>query len=69
MNKAHLGDQYTKRISVRLTDKQYDFLEAYSGACGVTVNEYVRMFINAGLTQAEKLEEEAKKEAKKSRKR
>lgn len=69
MNKAHLGDTYTHKLTLRLTDGQYEFVKEYATSCGVTPSEYVRMFINAGLTQAKKLEEEAKKEAKKSRKR
>lgn len=65
MNKPHYGAPYTHKISLRLTDEQYEFLQSYSESCGVTVNEYVRMFVNAGLVQARKLEEEQAKEARK----
>jgi len=49
MNKVNLGDKYTHRLSLRLTDGQMDFLTKVSGLLGVSPSDYIRMTLNAGM--------------------
>lgn len=44
----NLGDPYTHRITLRLTDKQMEFLENVSNIMGISPSDYIRMSINMG---------------------
>lgn len=49
MKKVNLGDKYTHRLTLRLTDGQMDFLAKVSEILGVTPSDYIRMSLNAGM--------------------
>lgn len=49
MNKVNLGDKYTHRVTLRLSDDQYDFIIKVSEILGVSPSDYLRMTINTGM--------------------
>lgn len=49
MKTTNLGDKYTHRITLRLSDEQFDFLAKMSEILGVTPSEYIRMTVNTGM--------------------
>lgn len=46
---VNLGDPYTHRVTLRLTDAQYEFLVKVSGVLGTSPSDYLRMSINVGM--------------------
>ena len=51
---VNLGDQMTHRITLRLTDKQFEFLTNVSTIMGTTPSEYLRMVVNSGMVSMSK---------------
>lgn len=51
---VNMGDKYEHRLTLRLTDKQFDFIVACAELLGVSPSEYIRMSINAHLVAYEK---------------
>ena len=51
---TNLGDPYTHRLTLRLSDKQMDFLRSVSDIMGVSPSEYLRMTINAAAVSMSK---------------
>lgn len=49
MNKVNLGDKYTHRVTLRLSDDQYAFIIKVSEILGVSPSDYLRMTINTGM--------------------
>lgn len=47
--KKNLGDSFTKRIDVRISDSNYIFLNEVSNLLGISPSEYVRMLINSSM--------------------
>lgn len=58
---TNLGDPYTHRLTLRLSDKQMDFLRSVSDIMGVSPSEYIRMTINAAAVSMSKKIEQMKK--------
>lgn len=54
MNKVNLGDPYTHRITLRLTDKQFEFLTKVSTMMGCTPSDYLRMSVNSTMVATSK---------------
>lgn len=46
---VNMGDKYDKRISLRLNEKQYQFLIDVSEVLGVSPSDYLRMVVNSGM--------------------
>ena len=60
---TNLGDPYTHRITLRLSDKQMDFLKDVSEIMGVSPSDYLRMTINAAaVSMAHKIDQMKKGE-------
>lgn len=51
---VNMGDKYEHRLTLRLTDKQFDFVVTCAELLGVSPSEYIRMSINAYLVASEK---------------
>lgn len=49
MNKVNLGNKYTHRLTLRLSDEQHEFLLTVSNMLGVSPSDYIRMIFNAGM--------------------
>lgn len=49
MKVVHLGDCYTHRLTLRLTDDQFDFIVIASKSFGCTPSEYIRKLIESNL--------------------
>lgn len=49
-----LGDELNHRITLRLNQKQYEFLIAVSKTLGVSPSDYIRMCLNAGMMSVDK---------------
>ena len=49
MKKSNLGDSYSHRVTLRLSDSQFNFLIQISDILGVTPSEYLRMVVNTGM--------------------
>ena len=58
---TNLGDPYTHRLTLRLSDKQMDFLKSVSDIMGVSPSEYLRMTINAAAESMSKKIDQMKK--------
>lgn len=58
---TNLGDPYTHRLTLRLSDKQMDFLKSVSDIMGVSPSEYLRMTINAAAVSMSKKIDQMKK--------
>ena len=54
MKTVNLGDKYTHRLTLRLTDGQMDYLGKVSTLLGTTPSEYLRMTINACMISTNK---------------
>ncbi len=54
MKTVNLGDPLNHRISLRLTDKQFDFLTQVSTIMGITPSDYLRMVVNTGMVSMSK---------------
>lgn len=46
MNKANYGPKYTKRLTLRLTDEQFDAIVKLADILGVLPSEFLRMTVN-----------------------
>lgn len=46
MNVVNLGDRYNRRLNLRLSDKQFDFLIDSSKEFGCTPSEYIRKLLD-----------------------
>lgn len=57
MNKVNMGEKYEKRITLRLNEKQYNFIIGVSEVLGVSPSDYIRMVVNSGMVQMQKAEE------------
>ena len=55
---TNLGDKYTHRVTLRLTDDQYNWLIEVSKVLGVTPSEYMRMSVNSGMVIMKQAEEQ-----------
>lgn len=51
---VNYGDPLTQRLTLRLTDRQYDFLIKVSGLMGVSPSDYLRMVINTSMVSTSK---------------
>lgn len=51
---VNLGDPLTHRLTLRLTDKQFDFLTNVSILMGTTPSDYLRMAVNASMISSSK---------------
>jgi len=49
MKTTNLGDPYTRRMTLRLTDPQMEFLQKISTIMGVSPSDYIRMAINTSM--------------------
>lgn len=49
-----LGDELNHRVTLRLNEKQYNFLIAVSKTLGVSPSDYIRMCLNAGMVSVDK---------------
>lgn len=49
MKTVNLGDPYAKRMTLRLSEPQMEFLQKISGLMGVSPSEYIRMAINTQM--------------------
>lgn len=49
MKTVNLGSAYTHRITLRLTEEQFDFLTDMSKLLGVSPSDYLRMSINSSM--------------------
>lgn len=49
MKTTNLGDPYERRMTLRLTNPQMDFLQKMGTLMGVSPSEYLRMAINASM--------------------
>lgn len=49
MKTTNLGDKYNHRVTLRLTDDQYNFLIKISEILGVSPSDYLRMVVNSGM--------------------
>lgn len=49
MKTTNLGDKYTHRVTLRLNEKQYEFLIKVSSILGVSPSDYLRMTVNSGM--------------------
>ena len=49
MGNKNLGDKFQHRVTLRLTDEQYEFLINVSSVLGVSPSDYIRMSVNAGM--------------------
>lgn len=58
----NLGDKYNHRVTLRLTDDQYNWLIEVSKLLGVTPSEYMRMSVNTGMVIMKQAEEQQKGE-------
>lgn len=47
---VNLGDPLTRRVTLRLTEKQFGFLTDVSTIVGVSPSDYLRMMVNASMT-------------------
>jgi len=54
MKTVNLGDKYTHRLTLRLTDGQMDYLGKVATLLGTTPSEYIRMTINAAMISTTK---------------
>lgn len=54
MKTVNLGDKYTHRVTLRLSDEQFEFLLSVSEILGVSPSEYLRMSINSGMVAVKK---------------
>lgn len=45
----NLGEKYTHRITLRLTDDQFNFLQEISNMLDVSPSDYLRMSVNTGM--------------------
>ena len=60
---VNMGSPYTHRITLRLTDEQFDFIARIGKFLDVSPSDYLRMCVNtAMLTQGSKLDEMMKGE-------
>lgn len=50
MKTVNLGDPFVKRLTLRLTQPQMDFVVAISKTLGVSPSDYFRMAINASMS-------------------
>lgn len=50
----NLGDKFNHRLTIRLNDKQFEFLLNVSGVLGVSPSDYIRMCLNAGMVTVDK---------------
>ena len=58
MKTVNMGSPYTHRITLRLTDEQFDFIARIGKLLDVSPSDYLRMCVNtAMLTQGSKLDE------------
>lgn len=51
---VNLGDPLTHRLTLRLTDKQFDFLTNVSTLLGTTPSDYLRMAVNTSMIASSK---------------
>lgn len=56
--KVNYGDSYNHRISLRLNDRQFNFLIELAGILGTTPSNYLRMCINTILVEQENMAKE-----------
>lgn len=55
-----MGEKYDKRITLRLNEKQYDFIIGVSEILGVSPSDYLRMVVNSGMVTMQKAEDNTK---------
>lgn len=53
MKTVNMGSKYTHRVTLRLTDEQYNFLIKVSELLGVSPSDYLRMVVNSGMVQTQ----------------
>lgn len=58
MKTTNLGDPYERRMTLRLTNPQMEFLQKMGKLMGVSPSEYLRMAINASMVTTGKAVED-----------
>lgn len=56
----HQGDKVT-RVTLRLTEKQFNFVKVNAELMGVSPSEFLRMVVNMTMMQSEKFSEKLDK--------
>lgn len=46
-----LGDNFNKRMTIRLSDAQYVFIMEMCDLCGMTPSEYIRMVLDSSIAK------------------
>ena len=54
MKTTNLGDPYERRMTLRLTNPQMEYLQKMGTLLGVSPSEYLRMAINASMVSTGK---------------
>ena len=54
MNKVNYGTKYTHRVTLRLNDEQFEFLQKIANIFGVSPSDYLRMNLNTQLVATKK---------------
>lgn len=54
MKTVNLGDPFTHRLTLRFTDKQFEFLTQVSTLMGITPSDYIRMTVNTSMVSMSK---------------
>lgn len=54
MKTVNLGDPLTHRLTLRLTDKQFEYLTQVAILMGTTPSDYLRMVVNASMVSTAK---------------
>lgn len=58
MKVVNLGDPLNHRLTLRLTDNQFEYLTKISSILGTTPSDYLRMAINASMVSTSKAVED-----------
>lgn len=54
MNTVNYGDKYTKRLTLRISERQLEWLVKISEVLGVSPSDYLRMVINTSMISTQK---------------
>lgn len=60
---VNYGTPYNHRLSLRLNDKQYEFVLECARLLGVSPSDYIRMSINSGMVVLEDVQKKKEEEA------
>lgn len=54
MKTVNYGDKYTKRLTLRISERQLEWLVKVSDVFGVSPSDYLRMVINTSMVSTQK---------------